>query len=286
MPWFKVDDGFHRSKKVRRLSKDKVMAVGVWTLAGDWSADNLTDGFVPWEIIDEWDPKRRLSQRLFDVGLWDVAEHDGEAGIQFHDWADYQPTAEQVKAERAAAAERQRKARDSRRASRGSHAVTPIATDGVTESVTHNGSNGVSSDAPTRPDPTKRKDSLTAARRARVDQAFDDFWAAYPRKVGKDAARKAWTKAALATSTVQIIEGAKNYAGQREGEDSQFTAHPATWLNAGRWDDEPPRTAPAEDFQLPPAPRDIADDPDPAVFVRWARAQRDAWVAAHAGRSA
>lgn len=130
------------------------------------------------------------------------------------------------------------------------------------------------------------KDSLTAARRARVDQSFDDFWAAYPRRVGKDAARKAWAKACVSTSTVQIIEGAKNYAGQREGEDSQYTAHPATWLNAGRWDDEAPRTVHAEDFQLPTAPRDIADDPDPAVFVRWAKAQRDAWVAAQAGRSA
>jgi hypothetical protein len=104
MTWFKVDDAFYRGRKVRRLGVDRIPAVGVWTLAGNWAADNLenniADGFVPWEIVQQWDPKRRYAKRLIDVHLWDEVEHEGEPGIQFHDWADCNPTKEDRAAER------------------------------------------------------------------------------------------------------------------------------------------------------------------------------------------
>lgn len=106
MTWFKVDDSFYRSRKIRRLGPDRVPAVGLWTLCGNWAADNLTDGFVPWEIVGEWDPRRRYAQRLIDVELWLDAFVDDEQGIGFHDWADYQPSRAQVIAERASNARR------------------------------------------------------------------------------------------------------------------------------------------------------------------------------------
>lgn len=119
MTWFRSDDGFWRSRKVRKLGRDKVTVPalvacsGLWILAGTWAAASITDtdGFVPWEIVDDWDVKRTLSTRLLVVGLWEEADHDGETGIRFHDWADYNPTALQVLAEREAAAERMRKIR-------------------------------------------------------------------------------------------------------------------------------------------------------------------------------
>lgn len=100
MTWFKVDDSFYRHRKVRKLGRDKVAAVGLWTLCGDWSADNLSDGFVPWEIVEDWDPTRAAAARLVDVGLWEDATEDDEDGVRFHDWADHQPTRTQVLAER------------------------------------------------------------------------------------------------------------------------------------------------------------------------------------------
>lgn len=96
MTWFKVDDGFYRHRKVRRLGKDRVPAVGLWTLAGNWCADNTTDGFVADEQVELWDQRHRYARRLVDVGLWHETEVDGEHGYQFHQWADYQPTREQV----------------------------------------------------------------------------------------------------------------------------------------------------------------------------------------------
>jgi hypothetical protein len=67
---------------------------------------------------------------------------------------------------------------------------------------------------------------------------FDDFWNAYPRKVGKQAAMKAFAKVIKNNEPEVIIEGAKRYA-QDPNRVEAFTAHPTTWLNAGRWNDDP-----------------------------------------------
>lgn len=114
--WFKVDDSFYRSRKVRKLGRQRVAAVGLWTLCGGWSADNLTDGFVPWEVVEDWDSKRSLAAQLIAAGLWDEDEYDGEQGVRFHDWSDWQPTKEQVTQRRKADAERRARWRDARRA--------------------------------------------------------------------------------------------------------------------------------------------------------------------------
>jgi hypothetical protein len=108
MTWFKVDDGFWRHAKVRRIGKDKVVvearvaAVGLWTLAGDWSADNEEDGFVPDETVATWDPKHKLAALLVRVGLWRRGEAHGEPGYQFHQWDQRQPTKAEKEVEREA----------------------------------------------------------------------------------------------------------------------------------------------------------------------------------------
>ena len=69
---------------------------------------------------------------------------------------------------------------------------------------------------------------------------FDEWWRAYPRKVGKDAAQPVFiriTKARKAT-VAELIEGARRYAAERAEQDPQFTKHPKTWLNGGHWADE------------------------------------------------
>jgi hypothetical protein len=110
---------------------------------------------------------------------------------------------------------------------------------------------------PTRPDPktlahragseiqqpTLEGIVLPAAngRRPASPAGFDEFWTIYPRKVGKKAAQKAWIKAIRDEPDIMaIIAAARRYAADpRRAADPEFTAHPATWLNAGRYDDEP-----------------------------------------------
>ena len=81
---------------------------------------------------------------------------------------------------------------------------------------------------------------------------FDAFWAVYPRKVGKGAARKAWAKAALpALDVVLNAVRAQADSEQWRREGGQFVPLPATWLNQTRWEDEPGpvRTVPERERQ-------------------------------------
>lgn len=73
---------------------------------------------------------------------------------------------------------------------------------------------------------------------------FDIFWSTYPRRVGKDAARKAFAKAIDRAPVDAVLAGAERYAAQRANQDPSYTAHPSTWLNQGRWMDEAPATGP------------------------------------------
>lgn len=108
MPWFKVDDGFHGHPKVVELS---LSAVGLWTLAGSWCAKYLTDGFVPKKTVTRLGGDVEQAQELVTSDLWFTAQ----GGYEFKDWAHYQPLKEAVEAERAAAQERMRKARASKK---------------------------------------------------------------------------------------------------------------------------------------------------------------------------
>ena len=70
---------------------------------------------------------------------------------------------------------------------------------------------------------------------------FDRWYEAYPRKVGKDAARPVFERVVKSgkASVAELIAGAERYAADRAGEDPQFTKYPKTWLNGGHWADEP-----------------------------------------------
>lgn len=68
---------------------------------------------------------------------------------------------------------------------------------------------------------------------------FEQFWDWYPRKVGKEAAKKAWDKARTKTDQQNILDGIERYRLDPNLPAKEFIPHPATWLNEGRWDDEP-----------------------------------------------
>jgi hypothetical protein len=84
---------------------------------------------------------------------------------------------------------------------------------------------------------------------------FGEFYMAYPRKAGKEAAKKAFAKAARAVDPLLIVEAARKYAADPNLPEKQFIPYPATWLNRGSWDDEP---LPERDGR--PSTRD--DDPE------------------------
>jgi len=71
---------------------------------------------------------------------------------------------------------------------------------------------------------------------------FQAFYAAYPRKVGRKAAEKAWFKLAPDDALQATILGAlavqKPHLDFREN--GRYIPHASTWLNGGHWEDEIP----------------------------------------------
>lgn len=117
--------------------------------------------------------------------------------------------------------------------------------------------------APTRPDPTIDKEQHlppsadadgavngAAAPKKRAPDPmlrFPDFWAVYPRKVGKQAAEKNWAKAVKGGADPQaIIDGALAYAYECRLRDQDKIKYPQGWLTDGRWMDERAPTLPID----------------------------------------
>jgi hypothetical protein len=81
------------------------------------------------------------------------------------------------------------------------------------------------------------------------DPNFARFWAAYPKRVAKLDARKAWAQVAPEAETVdRMIEAlewqARQPAWTKDG--GEFVPYPARWLRAQRWTDEPPQARRSE----------------------------------------
>jgi len=234
MAWFKVDDKLHDHEKPAEAGQ---AAMGLWVMAGSWSADNLTDGFIPERVLSRWG-RRRDADALVLVGLWRTC---GEGWV-FNDWEEYQPTGEEVKAKRLEARERMATVRANKKRSSENVRVAP------------------SRPVPSRPDheDADASSSPASAVAVHVRSRFNEFWDAYGKKVGKDAAEKAFNKAAKKVDAAILIQSAHEHADHHEriGTESRFIPHPSKWLNEGRWADE--RTA--KDERGPRSARQVETD--------------------------
>lgn len=73
-----------------------------------------------------------------------------------------------------------------------------------------------------------------------IQADFESFWAIYPRKVAKKAARTAWDRIGPSLYP-KIIEAAVSWAKVWKDKEQQFIPHAATWLHGERFEDELPR---------------------------------------------
>jgi hypothetical protein len=75
-----------------------------------------------------------------------------------------------------------------------------------------------------------------------LDDGFEEFWNCYPKKVGKEAARKSWTKykSNFSLTSVLLALQWQIESDQWRRNDGQFIPNPATYLNQGRWQDQQP----------------------------------------------
>jgi hypothetical protein len=154
MPWARFDDRFPSNRKVRLLSDG---AFRLYVSAICWSAENLTDGVIKTaelRLVADVRATRTRAKELVEAGLF---EDLNGAGWKIHDYHEYNPTAEQVRADRA-----QRTARQQRwRAKKQGDGPDPgppdnkTDVDASTDASRNTSRNGVRDAAPSRPVPTR-----------------------------------------------------------------------------------------------------------------------------------
>jgi len=286
----KIDDGLHAHRKTRAVTKGHAeksrdsAPMGLWVLAGSWSARNNRDGWVPAEELDRFDDDwQSLAKRLVSSGYWWPECRDGEEGYGFNDWQEWnnpdgasvsgtfgnhvrwheqkgvvKPGCEHCPTESDASEDRGE-----------SGASRPDdRPDIAPESGTRSGGESLRDHRPdsltrTQPIPVPNQNPETPSRKRsdENDQSshlltsrdepprFDEFWETYSHKVGRKKAETAY-RAALkkpgVTADLLVAAAAAYITWQTsEGKHPQFTKHAATWLHGEHWRDErPARAAP------------------------------------------
>lgn len=203
MPWVRIDDHFDEHPKFAQAGP---LGMAMWVTGLAYCNRNLTDGFIPWAVAHRlltWEylgPAEERGRAVYAIGvssgmsgedvdcalvigllisarLWE--EVDG--GYRVHDYTDYQPTKDEVEAEKA---KKQAAGQAGGRAS----AKARAESNGVAhaEAPAQAKSNPVPKPNPV-PGPRKPlvpQEELQRTRKTEVDQTFKDdleeqFWQAF-----------------------------------------------------------------------------------------------------------
>ena len=113
-----------------------------------------------------------------------------------------------------------------------------FATISATESATISATESATISATHIKTKTKTK---TPPKSPQGDEAFNAFWAEYPKHVSKQDAVKAWGKLKpdkeLQDKIMSALRAQKQ-SDQWSKDNGQFIPYPATWLNKRKWEDE------------------------------------------------
>jgi len=271
MAWARLDDGFGDHQKVLDLidtlpELEGAAAIGLWTLALAYAHGTMrlakTPGFIPRSFArSRARVPAQIGDRLVAVGLWETAD----GGWLIHDFDDYLPS-EELRAKRAEAGRRGARARWEKE-SAGQGDVVPHV-NGETPGGDSNlpsvaiMANGKSCPEP-EPEPIKKTSSSSPSRKrsAKSQESdhplFAEFWKAYPRREGKGKAREAFNRVVEnGTQPEILVSAAARYASHhfRAKTEQKYIAHPTTWLNQERWEDDYVGDVAAQDVAPPPMP--------------------------------
>lgn len=162
MGWFKVDDSFHSHPKVLELSPS---SIGIWLLAGTWCAQYLTDGRISIAMIRRLGGCEDDADALVASGMWD---EESTGNYRFHDWEDFQPSADEWKERREQRSKAAQKAAKARWDKRNADAMR-TACDDASPSHDDRNADAMRFYAPTRPDPKSSSNEEDVAPRDDVE---------------------------------------------------------------------------------------------------------------------
>lgn len=251
MAWIESHQAVGRHPKTkklaRRLGVSLPAAVGhlhyLWWWALDFAQDGVLDKFDAEDIADamQWDGD---ADQLVEALLYSGYIDDTPDGRHIHDWAEYAgkllERREKDRARKRSAAEAAGVPSSFRRSSNGKITEgdgNPNASSVTNQPTVPNQPNTTNSTEPNRTNHNQPDGDLPLQERR-----FAEFWQAYPKKVGKASCLKAWLKlkptAELFTHIMDAL--AKQKASEQwQREAGRYIPNPLTWLNQGRWDDEP-----------------------------------------------
>jgi hypothetical protein len=214
--WTKLDDGFYDHPKVLRAGLE---AIGLFCLALSYASRHSTDGALDGPVLDLLARGRAdLVTKLVDVGLFDATK----TGVVIHDFLIYNPSSREV-------AKRKKGQRIRVRSYRARSAVSNALPSETCNALLRDGTG------------REGKGSFNLALDLDLERNFVAFWARYPKKVGKQDARKAWLASTSLPNFPVMMDGLDRSIGSdqwtRDG--GRYIPHPATWLRHEQWTDEP-----------------------------------------------
>lgn len=240
MPWIESHAaiaGHHKTKRLARcLGVTKAAAIGhlhlLWWWALEYALDGNLAGFAAEELADvaEWEGEpEAFTSALISTGFVD----ETESGPILHDWHTYTERWQRYKSSNAAKQKRYREKRKTELEELRNRNVTSNETVHLTKPNLTNNSNELL--------PAGKITKIEDARTKELTEGFNQFYAAYPRKVGKATASKSWfalkPNAELRATIMAALAQHKSSHDWRK-DDGQYIPHPATWLNQRRWTDE------------------------------------------------
>ena len=199
MTWIKLDDSLPNNPKILPLS-DGAFRLYIEGLC--YANQYLTDGYLANAVLIRLDQGNNRDELVW-AKLW----IESEDGIFINDYTEHQSSKADVEAKKEQVRDRVQRFRTKSNA---------VSNADVTLSETEYRNRIQNTDT----------------------EAFDRFWSVYPRKAGKQDAQRSFERALKVATLDEILAGAQKYADD-PNRVAQFTAHPSTWLNQGRWSDDP-----------------------------------------------
>lgn len=259
MAWIESNQELGRHPKTKRFARMANIsipaAIGYLHLLWWWALDFAQDGDISSydaeDIADAllWDGDGNdLVNALCGAGFIDRDEDNNTMYI--HDWGDYagrlidkrEANKTRMRTARAQLVQRtcnaQQRTDDTRAGATVPNSTVPNSTKDIPPLSPTGEADVLETETESVSPPTKPKQSKVP-----YVAGFDAFWCAYPRKVSKPQAQKAWSSIrpddGLQATILRAVAASRDSPQwQRDG--GQFIPHPATWLNQRRWEDEVP----------------------------------------------
>ena len=250
MAWIESHQQVGRHPKTKKLAR--LLGVSLPTATGHlhylwwWALDYAQDGdlskFDAYDISDAmlWEGDENV---LLDALIESEYIDETDEGLRLHDWMDYAgkllERREKDRIRKREDAEKKKNTRKTKRTPQSSSGKdTESAESPYVPNLTVPNLTIPNLTVPNHTEPTTQTNEAHALQERR----FAEFWQAYPKKVGKASCLKAWTKlkptAELFDHIMAALE-AQKISDQWKREAGRYIPNPLTWINQGRWDDEP-----------------------------------------------